>query len=165
MLEFFVRSEHQGKAYHFVMKIARSKKLEAGFTLIELMVVIVILGLLAGIIVPRLIGRTEEAKRTKAAVQIRNLEAALDLFRLDNGFYPSTEQGLVALVSKPTVGTVPANYRDGGYIKKIPLDPWGNPYVYISPGNHGDYDVISYGADGQQEGEGINADIKSWEIE
>lgn len=141
------------------------KKRDKGFTLIELMVVIVILGLLAGIIVPRLLGRTEEAKRTKAAVQIRNIEAALDLFKLDNGFYPTQEQGLEALVSKATVGPDARSYRAGGYIKKVPKDPWGNPYVYISPGVHDEFDLISYGADGQEGGEGNNADIQNWNLD
>ncbi len=138
---------------------------ENGFTLIELMVVIVILGLLAGIIVPKLVGRTEEAKRIKAAVQIRNLEAALELFRLDNGFYATSEQGLEALVEKPSIGTIPRNYREGGYMKKVPKDPWENPYVYISPGTHGDYDLISYGADGEPGGDGNNVDIENWNLE
>lgn len=133
--------------------------------MIELMVVIVILGLLAGIVVPRLLGRTEEAKRTKAAVEIRNMETALDLFNLDNGFYPTQEQGLEALVSKPTVGPDAPNWRAGGYIRRVPKDPWGNPYIYVSPGVHGEFDLASYGADGQEGGEGKNADIRNWELD
>ncbi len=136
-----------------------------GFTLIEMMVVVIILGILAGIIIPKIMGRPEEARRTKAAVQIKNLEAALDLFKLDNGFYPSTEQGLYALVKKPEVGRIPPHYREGGYISKIPKDPWGNPYVYLCPGTHGEYDIISYGADGKPGGKGNDADITSWNIE
>ncbi len=138
---------------------------ERGFTLIEIMVVLIIIGLLAGIIVPKLIGRTEEAKRTKAKMQIKNLQTALDLYKLDNGVYPSTEQGLQALVEKPTIGEIPKHWREGGYIDKIPKDPWGNPYVYISPGVHGEYDLYSYGADGEEGGEGKNADIQSWNLE
>ncbi len=140
---------------------------EAGFTLIELMVVIVILGILTAIIAPRIIGRTDEAKVTEAKVQIKNFETALKLYKLDNGTYPTTEQGLEALVAKPTTGIIPKNWREGGYLetKKIPLDPWGNPYVYISPGLHGDYDIISYGADGVRGGEGFDKDIESWAIE
>ncbi len=136
-----------------------------GFTLIEIMVVLIIIGLLAGIVVPRLMGRTEEAKRTKTAVQIRNFQSALDLYKLDSGMYPSTEQGLQALVEKPAIGEVPKNWKEDGYIDKIPKDPWGSNYVYLSPGVHGDYDLYSYGADGEEGGEGRNADIQSWNIE
>lgn len=137
----------------------------AGFTLLELMVVIVILGLLAALVVPKLIGQSEKAKQTAARVQIRSLEQALQLFKLDNGFYPTTEQGLIALVRIPEVGRIPKNYRQGGYIDRIPNDPWGNAYVYLSPGAHGDYDVSSYGADGTAGGDGENADINSWDAQ
>ena len=135
----------------------------AGFTLIEIMVVIVILGLLAALVVPKLVGRTEEAKKTQTRVQIKSLQQAMELFKLDNGFYPSTDQGLEALVRMPEGGRVPKNYRKGGYIDRVPKDPWGNPYVYVSPGQHGDYDISSYGADGVQGGEGEDADINSWD--
>jgi len=135
----------------------------AGFTLIEIMVVIVILGLLAALVVPKLIGRTEEAKKTQTRVQIKSLQQALELFKLDNGFYPTTDQGLDALVRAPEAGRIPKNYRKGGYIDRTPKDPWGNPYVYVSPGQHGDYDISSYGADGVQGGEGEDADINSWD--
>ncbi len=135
----------------------------AGFTLLELMVVIVILGLLAALVVPKLIGQSEKAKQTAARVQIRSLEQALQLFKLDNGFYPSTEQGLAALVRAPEVGRIPKNYRQGGYIERIPNDPWGSQYVYLSPGAHGDYDISSYGADAMPGGDGENADINSWD--
>lgn len=138
---------------------------QQGFTLIEIMVVVVILGILAGIVVPKLLDRPEQARRTKAVAQIKSLEESLAMYKLDNGFYPTTEQTLQALVTKPEVGRIPAHYREGGYIKKIPLDPWGNDYVFLSPGIHGDYDLISYGADGEPGGEGNNADIDSWEIE
>jgi len=138
---------------------------QRGFTLIEIMVVVVILGILAGIVVPRLLERPEEARRTKAAVQIRSFEEAIGLFKLDNGFYPSTEQGLKALVEKPTTGRIPSRYRDGGYVKKVPVDPWGQPYLYLSPGTHGDYDLFSYGPDGESGGEGDNADIGNWNID
>jgi len=137
---------------------------ERGFTLIELMVVVVILGILAAFIVPKLMDRPEQARRTKATADIRSLEEALGLFKLDNGFYPSTEQGLQALVSKPTVGRIPSKYAQGGYLRKIPADPWETPYVYLMPGVHGDYDIISYGADGVPGGEGNNGDVQSWEL-
>ncbi|MEA1935500.1 MAG: type II secretion system major pseudopilin GspG [Thermodesulfobacteriota bacterium] len=138
-----------------------------GFTLIELMVVIVILGILAGLIVPRIMSRPEEARQAKARMQIESLETALKLYKLDSGSYPSTEQGLQALVEAPTVGNLPRKWREGGYLEKgkVPKDPWGNDYVYLSPGMSGDYDIISYAADGEQGGEKKNKDINSWEIE
>jgi general secretion pathway protein G len=135
----------------------------AGFTLIEIMVVIVILGLLAALVVPKLIGRTEEAKKTQVRVQIKSIQQALELFKLDNGFFPATEQGLEALVRVPESGRIPKNYRKGGYIDRVPKDPWGNQYVYISPGSHGDYDISSFGADGVAGGEGEDADVNSWD--
>jgi general secretion pathway protein G len=136
-----------------------------GFTLIEIMVVIVILAMLAAIVGPKLMGRTDDAKITDTRVQIKNIETALKLYKLDTGSYPSTEQGLGALVAKPTVGVIPNSYKDGGYLesKKMPKDPWGNDYLYVSPGEHGDYDLFSYGADGAKGGEGKNADINSWD--
>lgn len=137
----------------------------SGFTLIEIMVVVVILGILAGLVVPKLLERPEEARRTKAAVQIESIKQSLGMFKLDNGFFPSTEQGLEALVNKPENGREPKKYPEGGYMEKVPVDPWDNPYVYISPGAHGDYDLISYGADGEPGGEDANADIESWNLE
>ncbi|MFH1241688.1 MAG: type II secretion system major pseudopilin GspG [Pseudomonadota bacterium] len=138
-----------------------------GFTLIELMVVIVILGILAGLIIPRVMDRPEEARRMKAVVQIQGLETALKLYKLDNGTYPSTQQGLQALVEPPTVGELPKAWRGGGYLEKgkIPKDPWGNDYIYLSPGLHGDYDLMSYGADGEPGGEGKDKDANNWELE
>lgn len=138
---------------------------EAGFTFIELMVVVVILAILATLVVPRIIGRVDEARRTAAIVQIRNIEEALHLFKIDNGFYPSTEQGLEALVTKPTIGRIPSRWKEGGYLGKIPRDPWDGTYFYISPGAHDDYDLFSYGAEGELGGEGKNADVESWNLE
>lgn len=140
-------------------------KNQKGFTLIEIMVVVVILGILAGIVVPRLLDQPEKARRTAAATQIRSFEEALGIFKLENGFYPTTEQGLEALVVKPTIGRIPSHYKEGGYIKKIPLDPWGEPYVYLSPGAHGDFDLFSYGPDSESGGEGENADIANWNLD
>lgn len=144
------------------MDFVNSRK---GFTLIEIMVVIVILALLAALVGPKLMGRTDDAKITDARVQIKNIETALKLYKLDNGSYPSTEQGLAALITKPSVGVIPKGYKDGGYLesKKIPKDPWGADYLYVSPGEHGDYDLFSYGSDGAKGGEGKNVDITSWD--
>ena len=143
------------------------KRNNRGFTLIELMVVLVILGILAGLIVPRIMGRPEEARRTKTRMQMEGIETALKLYKLDNGNYPSTDQGLQALVEPPTTGTLPRNWREGGYLEKgkVPKDAWGNNFVYLCPGNHGEYDLSSYGADGEPGGEGKNRDINSWEHE
>lgn len=137
-----------------------------GFTLIEIMVVVVILGVLAAIIVPQFLSRPDEAKVTKTKVDMRSIEEALNLFKLDNGFYPSTDQGLKALVEKPTIGRIPTKYSVEGYLKKVPMDPWGNAYVYLSPGlNSLNFDLLSYGADGQPGGNDFNSDIKSWELD
>jgi general secretion pathway protein G len=148
-------------------EMQRYKVNDRGFTLIELMVVIVILGILAGLIVPRIMGRPEEARRTKAQIQMESIETALQLYKLDNGVYPTTEQGLQSLVEAPTVGQLPRAWREGGYLAKgrVPKDPWGNDYVYLSPGVHDEdgFDIMSYGSDGEPGGEGKDKDINSWE--
>jgi general secretion pathway protein G len=141
---------------------------QRGFTLIEIMVVIIILGMLAGLVLPRILGQEEKAKVETTKVQIRALEGALDAYKLDNGFYPETEQGLEALIKKPEVGRIPLKWREGGYLKpaRIPKDPWGKDYVYLSPGGENrEYEIISYGADGEPGGEKNNADIESWKME
>ncbi|MBI9084281.1 MAG: type II secretion system major pseudopilin GspG [Desulfobacterales bacterium] len=140
---------------------------QGGFTLIELMVVIVILGILAMYIAPKIMGRPDEARQVKARMDIASLETTLKLYKLDNGTYPTTEQGLQALISKPDSGPGSRNWREGGYLEKskVPKDPWGNEFIYLSPGAHGDFDIICYGADGISGGEGINQDINNWEIE
>jgi len=145
--------------------IMRRKKDSRGFTLIELMVVIVILGILAGLIIPRIMGRPDEARQAKARIQIQALETALKLYRLDNGDYPTTEQGLKALVEPPTVGVLAKNWREGGYLEKgkVPKDPWGNDFVYLYPGTKGDFDLLSLGADGEPGADGKNKDITNWE--
>lgn len=136
---------------------------EKGFSLIEVMVVIVILGILASYVAVKVTGQTDEARKTQARVQIETFRTALDLYRLDNGSYPTTEQGLGALVSPPTVGKLPRKWREGGYIAKIPKDPWSNEYFYQSPGENGDFDITSYGNDNEPGGEGSDADVTSWE--
>ena len=125
----------------------------------------IILGILGTIIFTRVSDRPEQARRTKATVEIRQLQTSLELYKLDNREFPTTEQGLSALVSVPSTGTVPQNYPASGYMDKIPKDPWGNDYVYICPGNHGDYDLESYGPDGEDGGEGKNEDVESWNLE
>ena len=139
---------------------------EGGFTLIEIMVVIAILAILAAIVMPKLVGHTDDARITAATVQIKNIEQALGLYKLDNGVYPTTEQGLEALVTAPTVGVIPRNWKEGGYMPRIPVDPWGNPFVYLSPGQGGGtgYDLYSYGSDGEEGGSGPTADIRASEI-
>ena len=138
---------------------------ERGFTFIEIMVVVAILAILAALVIPRIMGRTDDAKRTAAKVQIRNIEGALQLYKLDNGVYPSTEQGLKALVEKPSVGVIPKKWKIGGYLPKLPEDSWQNPYKYLSPSQKGDYEIISLGTDGEVGGEGINADITNWNLD
>jgi general secretion pathway protein G len=134
---------------------------QAGFTLIELMVVMVIIGVLAALIVPNVLERADEARATAAKTDVNNLMQALKLYKLDNQAYPTTEQGLQALVNKPATPPTPANWKP--YLDKLPNDPWGRPYQYLNPGVRGEIDVMSFGADGQPGGEGKNADIGSWQ--
>lgn len=136
-------------------------KLQHGFTLIELMVVLVIIGVLAALIVPNVLDRADDARVTAAKTDVNNVMQALKLYRLDNQRYPTGEQGLAALLNKPTTNPAPPNWRR--YIEKLPADPWGRPYQYLNPGVHGEVDVLSLGADGQAGGEGRDADIGSWE--
>jgi general secretion pathway protein G len=138
-----------------------------GFTLIEIMVVIVILGILAMYVAPKLMGRPEEARQVRAKMDIAAMETALKLYKLDSGIYPGTEQGLQALVQRPESGVLPKKWRQGGYLEKgkVPKDPWGNDYVYLSPGLQGEFDIISYGADGVPGGENENKDINNWDVD
>ena len=134
---------------------------QSGFTLIELMVVLAIIGVLAALIVPNVLGRADDARITAARTDVGNLMQALKLYKLDNQRFPSTEQGLNALILKPTTEPVPGNWKP--YLDKLPKDPWGRPYQYLSPGIKGEVDVLSFGADGQAGGEGNNADLGSWQ--
>ena len=145
------------------VKQLRASRLQRGFTLVEIMVVVVIIGVLGALVVPKLMGRTGEARITAAKSDISSLMSALKLYKLDNQRYPTTEQGLKSLVEKPTSGPSANGWKTGGYVDKLPNDPWGNPYQYLSPGAHGEVDLFSYGGDGQPGGTGDDADIGSWE--
>lgn len=138
------------------------RKSHSGFTLIEVMIVIVILGVLAALIVPKVMGRPDEARMAAARQDIFTIMQSLKLYKLDNRRYPTTEQGLAALVQKPSQAPLPQNWSAGGYLERLPNDPWGQPYQYLNPGLHGEIDVMSFGADGQPGGQGVDADIGNW---
>jgi len=140
------------------------KEFQRGFTLIEIMVVVVILGILAALVVPKVMSRPDEARIVAAKQDIQALGQALKLYRLDNQRYPTSEQGLQALVQKPTTAPLPPNWKPGGYLDRLPQDPWKHDYLYLNPGLHGEIDILSYGADGASGGEGNDADIGSWSL-
>jgi general secretion pathway protein G len=141
-----------------------SRLVQGGFTLLEVMVVVVILGILAALVVPKIISRPDEARVIAAKQDIAALMQALKLYRLDNQRYPATEQGLQALTAQPTTAPLAPNWKAGGYVERLPRDPWGNPYQYLNPGVRGEIDVFSYGADGALGGEANDADIGSWAL-
>ncbi len=145
--------------------INQCSRLHAGFTLIEVLVVVVILSILAAIIVPRIMDQPDRARVTKAQQDIQALATGLNLYKLDNFAYPSTDQGLESLIQNPGGTPAPRNWRSGGYIDRLPKDPWGNPYQYMSPGTHAEIDIFSLGADGQLGGTEVNADIGNWSLE
>ena len=140
------------------------KSWQGGFTLLEVMVVVVIIGILAALVVPKIISRPDEARAIAAKQDIASLMQALKLYRLDNQRYPTTEQGLQALVARPTTAPIATNWKAGGYVERLPKDPWGSPYQYLAPGVRGEIDVFSYGADAAPGGEGNDADIGSWNL-
>lgn len=146
----------------FIFSLPRRAR---GFTLIEIMVVVVILGILAAIVVPKVMDRPDSARITKAKQDIRALESALNLYKLDNFNYPSTDQGLEALVRKPSGNPEPRNWKQGGYLDRLPKDPWGSDYQYLQPGVRGEIDLFSFGADGRSGGDGMNADIGNWNLD
>jgi general secretion pathway protein G len=139
-------------------------RVQRGFTLIEIMVVVIIIGLLAAVVVPQFLGRVDDARVAKAKQDIQAFDTALTMYKLDNFVYPTAELGLQALVAKPNDPTI-KNWRPGGYLKRLSKDPWGNDYQYQNPGTHGDYDLYSFGADGQPGGTGVNADIGNWNLD
>lgn len=139
-------------------------QLQRGFTLIEVMVVVVILSVLAAFVVPQIMSRPDEAKMVKAQQDVVRIESALDMYRLDNGRYPTQAQGLSALVNRPSTPPVPQHYNSSGYLRRLPVDPWGREYQYRNPGIHGEIDVFSLGKDGQEGGEGSNAEIGNWQV-
>ena len=141
-----------------------NERKQRGFTLIEIMVVVVILGILAALVVPQVMNRPDQAKVTVAKGDIKAIGAALDMYKLDNFSYPSTQQGLNALVEKPSGNPQPRNWNRDGYLKRVPKDPWGNDYQYLSPGTQGQFDLYSLGADGKQGGSDLNADIGNWDL-
>jgi general secretion pathway protein G len=143
------------------------KNSQSGFTLIEVMVVMVILATIAVFVVPKFMDEPKRAQRVKVQITISNMETALKTYYLDNGYYPTTDQGLEALVMEPNTDPMPGKWRKGGYLEKgkVPKDPWGNDYIYLSPGIHGDFDIISYGLDGVEGGEDWEADVESWNLE
>ena len=143
--------------------LAFNHRRQQGFTLLEIMVVIVILGLLVAVVAPNVLQNQARAMVEKARADIAVLEQSLDMYKLDNHVYPTTDQGLMALVKAPQTGPQPKNYRSNGYIKRLPDDPWGNPYQYIQPGEHGPYDLYSLGADGEEGGEELASDIVNWQ--
>ncbi len=137
-------------------------KKQQGFTLIEIIVVVVIIGILATFVAPKFMGKTDDARIVKAKNDIQAIESALDMYKLDNYAYPTTDQGLDALINLPTSDPAPANWQKGGYLKRQQPDPWQRPYLFLNPGEHGEIDIFSYGADGIEGGEGSNADIGNW---
>jgi len=142
----------------------KSRQRQRGFTLIEIMVVVIILGILAAIVAPNVIGRIDDAQITRVQQDLRGIENALKFYRLDNFAYPTSEQGLQALVTKPADPNI-RNWKPGGYLDRLPKDPWGNEYQYLSPGQNGEIDIFTYGRDGRPGGEGIDADIGNWNLE
>ncbi len=144
-------------------RVMRSR--QRGFTLIEIMVVVVIIGLLTAVVTTQVMGRVDDARVNKVQQDIKALELALQMYRLDNSRYPTSEQGLMALVQKPTLEPIPSNWRPGGYLQRYSKDPWKEDYIYVSPGEHGEYDLYSLGADKKEGGEGPDADIGNWNLD
>ncbi len=148
------------------MKVVnKARAVQRGFSLVEILVVLVIMGLLISVVAPTVLNRADEARVQKTQADFKAIETALKIYRLDNYVYPTTEQGLQALVEKSTLDPEPRNFKQGGYLPELPIDPWGRPYLYLSPGEHGEVDLYSLGADGLSGGEGQNADLGNWRKE
>jgi general secretion pathway protein G len=162
--QFRRRDRHGACTVRYQVKAGPRRIRQQGFTLIEIMVVVIIIGILAAIVAPNVIGRVDDAQITKAKAEIANIENALKFYRLDNFVYPTSEQGIEALVTKPADPNI-KNWKAGGYLNKVPKDPWGNEYLYLNPGNQGEIDIYTLGADGAPGGEGINADIGNWNLD
>ncbi len=161
----FFQKYHSGQALTRRSSQLNNRYNQGGFTLIEIMVVVVILSILAAMIVPRIMDRPDQARITRAKQDIMVITNSLKLYRLDNYDYPSTEQGIEALVEKPSDSPHPKKWKEGGYIDRLPVDPWGNSYQYLNPGIYGPIDVFSFGADGRTGGEGMETDIGNWNID
>jgi len=144
------------------MNARQRRRAAGGFSLVEILVVLVIMGLLISVVAPTVLDRADEARVQKVQADFKAIETALKIYRLDNYVYPTTEQGLEALVRRTTLAPEPRNFKQGGYLAEIPRDPWGNPYLYLNPGEHGEFDLYSLGADGLSGGEGQNADVGNW---
>lgn len=162
MLEFQEVGKRRNVS-EFMQETSFLRRQQTGFTLIEVMVVVAILAILAAVVVPRVMDEPARAREARAKQDLRAIESALDLYKLDNHRYPTTDQGLAALVRRPSGGPEPKNYKEGGYLRKLPEDPWGNEYQYLHPGEHGEIDVYSLGADGTPGGSDENADIGNWQ--
>jgi general secretion pathway protein G len=147
------------------MSVSSTLRRQDGFSLVEILVVLVIMGLLISVVAPTVLNRADEARVQKVHADFKAIETALKIYRLDNFVYPTTEQGLQALVERSTLDPEPRNFKEGGYLPELPLDPWGRPYLYLNPGEHGEVDLYSLGADGLSGGEGQNADIGNWKGE
>ena len=143
-------------------QLIKNRRLPAGFTLVEILVVLVIMGLLISVVAPTVLNRADDARVQKAQADFKAIETALKIYRLDNYVYPTTEQGLQALVEASTLDPEPRNFKQGGYLEQLPVDPWGRPYLFLSPGDNGEVDIYTLGADGLSGGEGQNADIGNW---
>ena len=154
-----------GKFPHLALPVNRNGSItRRGFTLIEILIVVAIISILAAVVIPKIMTRPDEARRVKAVMDVKAIEGSLAMYKLDNGVFPTTDQGLKALVEKPSTGNVPKKWNPEGYLKKVPKDPWDHEYIYLAPGLHGEFDIICLGSDGENGGDGFAADVNNWEL-